>query len=122
MRRRSSLISLPVVARELDVQPARPCSGVVVGGKEPGYLSPYVVEVAGLGAVGRWEGVVVHWVARPNGVLARVTHCFEKWSQAIDAGLIGRSFGIDISRFSPRTFRGASSFGSGSGMLELLPQ
>jgi len=64
---------------------------------------------------------VARWAEGESGTSSLITIELQELSDALQAaGLIGRSFAIDISRFSPRTFRGASSFGSGSGMLELV--
>ena len=64
---------------------------------------------------------VARWAEGEPDTSSLITIELEDLSEALEAaGLIGRSFGIDISRSSPRTFRGSSSFGSGKGLLELV--
>jgi len=64
---------------------------------------------------------VASWAESESKAPSLTTIELEDLSEALEAaGLIGRSFAIDIDRFSPRTFRGSSSFGSGQGLLELV--
>jgi len=64
---------------------------------------------------------VARWADSESDTSSLASIELQELSDALEAaGLIGRSFDIDVSNFSPRRFRGSSSFGSGQGLLELV--
>jgi len=74
-------------------------------------------------AEGRPGAVVARWSESDSIASPLATIELGELGEALEAaGLIGGSFVIDINRFSPRNLRGTSSLGSGTGLLELVPQ